>query len=357
MPIVPSDKLHELTMAICRGVGSSEREAELVANHLVAANLAGHDSHGVGMLPLYVRCWTEDNLQPNKHADVISDKGPILVIDGQRGFGQVIAFEAMELGMSKAREQGAAIVALRNSFHIGRIGYWSELCAKNGFASMHYVNVVDNNPIVAMHGAAEPVISTNPYSAAMPGRDGDPLVLLDMATSKIAMGKARVAKNKGVPVPDGSLLDGEGRPTTDAGQMFPERLGALVAMGEHKGSGLALICELFAGALTGGWTLQPGHARTGGAINNMLSIIIDPGAIGDAEACRREAEAMVDYAKSAKLREGFEQILMPGEPEAIQRKQRLEKGVDVDETSWQEIQDAARTAGMSQDEIDEITRS
>ncbi|MGI9508405.1 MAG: malate/lactate/ureidoglycolate dehydrogenase [Geminicoccaceae bacterium] len=357
MPIVRSDRLHELTRAICRGVGSSEREAELVANHLVAANLAGHDSHGVGMLPLYVQCWTEDNLQPNKHADVVRDKGPILVIDGHRGFGQVIAHEAMELGMAKAKAEGAAIVALRNSFHIGRIGHWSELCAKNGLASMHYVNVVDNNPIVAMHAAAEPVLSTNPYSAALPGENGNPLVLLDMATSKIAMGKARVAKNKGVPVPDGSLLDGEGKPTTDAGCMFPERLGALMAMGDHKGSGLALICELFAGALTGGRTLQPEHPRTGGAVNNMLSVIIDPDAIGDGDACRQEASAMVDYAKGAKLREDFDEILMPGEPEARQRKHRLEKGVDVDETSWQEILSAAATAGVVPEDIDTILRN
>ena len=357
MPIVSSDRLHQVTMAICLGVGSSEREAELVARHLVSANLTGHDSHGVGMLPLYVRCWAEDNLQPNKHASVLKDQGPILVIDGQRGFGQVIAYEAMELGMAKAKAEGAAVVSLRNSFHIGRIGYWSELCAKSGFASMHYVNVVDNNPIVAMHAGAEPVLSTNPYSAALPGEDGNPLVMLDMATSKIAMGKARVAKNKGVAVPDGSLLDGDGRPTTDPGCMFPERTGALVAMGDHKGSGLALICELFAGALTGGWTVQPEHPRTGGAINNMLSIIIDPGAIGDADACRREASAMVDFARGAKVREGFDEILMPGEPEARQRKQRLEKGVDVDETSWQEILEAAETAGVGAKDIDMILQS
>jgi len=354
MPIVRSETLHALTKAICLGVGSSDREAKLVADHLVASNLAGHDSHGVGMLPIYVRCWTENNLKPNQKVELLRDKGPILVVDGGRGFGQVMAYEAMELGMAKAKKEGAAIVALRNSFHIGRIGYWSELCAKNGFASMHYVNVVDNEPIVAMHGAGEPVMSTNPYSAAMPGRDGDPLVLLDMATSKIAMGKARVAKNKGVPVPEGSLIDGDGRPTTDAGQMFPDRLGALVAMGEHKGSGLALICELFAGALTGGWTLQPGHPRTGGAVNNMLSIIIDPDALGDAEATLKEGEAMVGYAKGARLRDGFDRILMPGEPEAIQRKQRLVKGVDVDETSWQEILEAAATAGVSPGEIDAI---
>ena len=351
MPIMRSDQLHELTKAVCRGVGSSEREAELVADHLVAANLAGHDSHGVGMLPLYVRCWNDDILQPNQHAEIVRRQGPILVLDGHRGFGQVIAFEAMEHGMAEAREQGAAIVALRNSFHIGRIGYWSELCARNGFASMHYVNVVDNDPIVAMHGAAEPVLSTNPYSAAMPGRDGDPLVLLDMATSKIAMGKVRVAKNRGVEVPEGTLIDGDGRLTRNPGCMFPEREGALIAMGDHKGSGLALICELFAGALTGGWTLQPNHPRGGGAVNNMLSVIIDPGAIGDASSCLAEGEAMVAHARAARVREGFDELLMPGDPEAMQRRARQEKGVDVDETSWQEILDAAATAGVGADEI------
>jgi uncharacterized oxidoreductase len=353
MPRIESEKLHRLTSAICLGAGSEAREAELVANHLVGANLAGHDSHGVGMLPLYIRCWTEDNLKVNQHARIVRDQGPILVIDGQRGFGQVIAHEAMELGMAKARQEGAAIVALRNSFHIGRIGHWSTLCANAGFASMHYVNVVDNEPIVALYGAAEPVVSTNPYSAAMPGRDG-PLVLLDMATSEIAMGKVRVARNKDVPVPEGCLIDGAGQPTTDAGCMFPERVGALLAMGKHKGSGLALICELFAGALTGGHTLHPRHERRFGAVNNMLSVIIDPDALGDAASCLDEAEAMVEHAKAARLRDGFDEILMPGEPEARQRAARLAKGVDVDDTTWQEILAAAATAGVARDEVDAI---
>ena len=355
MPIVESEKLYKLTCAICRSAGSSDREATLVADHLVKANLAGHDSHGVGMLPLYIRCWTENNLQINQHAEVVRDHGPILVIDGQRGFGQVIAHEAMELGMTKARQEGAAIVALRNSFHIGRIGHWSTLCAHHGFASMHYVNVVDNDPIVALHGAAEPVVSTNPYSAAMPGKDGeDPLVLLDMATSKIAMGKVRVAHNRGVQVPEGCLIDDDGMPTQDGSCMFPSRLGSLLAMGDHKGSGLAIICELFAGALTGAHTLQPGHPRTGGAVNNMLSVIIDPNALDDRDAVHQESEAMIKHAKQAKLRNGFDEILMPGEPEVRQRETRLANGIDVDDTSWQDIMEAAAVAGVSQDELSNI---
>ncbi len=355
MPIITSDTLHQLTIAICKSVGSSDQEAELVADHLVDANLAGHDSHGVGMLPTYVRCWKENNLQVNQHARTVRNQGPILVIDGQRGFGQVIAHEAMMLGMAKAREEGAAIVALRNSFHIGRIGHWSTLCARQGFASMHYVNVVDNDPIVALHASAEPVVSTNPYSAAMPGRSGgDPLVLLDMATSKIAMGKVRVAHNKGLAVPEDSLIDRDGKPTQDGGCMFPERQGALIAMGDHKGSGLSMICELFAGALTGAHTLQPEHPRTGGAVNNMLSVIIDPGAIDDADACAEESEAMIKHAKQARVRDGFDEILMPGDPERRQRTLRLANGVDVDDTSWREIIEAAAMAGVSNRELDKI---
>jgi uncharacterized oxidoreductase len=305
------------------------------------------------MLPMYVRCWSEGILYPNRHAEVIRDQGPILVLDGQRGFGQAIAFEAMEKGMAKAKEQGAAIVALRNSFHIGRIGHWSELCARGGFASAHFVNVVDHSPTVALHGAAEARVVTNPFSAAMPGRDGA-AVLLDMATSKIAMGKARVAYNKGVPVPDGSLIDAEGNPTTDPSCMFPDRLGALVAMGEHKGSGLAVICELFAGALTGGSTIHPRHPRKGGAINNMFSVIVDPGALGDAAACLEETEAVIDFAKSAKPRTGFDEVLLPGEPERRRRADRLASGIEVDERSWQEILAAAATAGVEEAKLDAI---
>ena len=261
MPTITSDGLHALSRAVCAATGSREREANLVADHLVEANLTGHDSHGVGLLPVYVEKVRAGLLVPNRHAELVSERCAVLVIEGNRGYGQVIGYEAMELGMARAREQGVALLGVRNSFHLGRIGQLAEQCARGGFASIHFVNVIDHAPLQAPYGGAQARFSTNPFCAALPGEDGA-AVVLDMATSKIAIGKARVARNKGIPAPEDSLLDAGGRPTRDAGVMFQEPQGALIAMGEHKGSGLAIICELLAGALTGGRTSQPGHAAS-----------------------------------------------------------------------------------------------
>src|ERR671918_2274389 len=258
MPTIPSHELHALSRAICAAGGSAEREADLVADHLVEANLTGHDSHGVGLLPIYIENVRAGRLVPNRHAELASERGAVLVIEGNRGYGQVIGYEAMQLGMARAQDQGVALLAIRNSFHLGRIGHWAEQCARGGFASIHFVNVIDHPPLQAPYGGAEARISTNPFCAALPGEDG-PAVLLDMATSKIAIGKARVARNKGVPVPEDSVLDAAGRPSRDASVMFSQPQGALIAMGEHKGSGLAILCELLAGVLTGGRTTQPAH--------------------------------------------------------------------------------------------------
>jgi hydroxycarboxylate dehydrogenase B len=353
MPIVPSDALHRLTRAVCEGSGSEPREAELVADHLVEANLTGHDSHGVGMLPQYVELVLQGLLVPNRHAETARERGAVLVIEGGRGYGQVIGHEAMQLGMARAAAEGVALVAIRNTGHLGRIGHWGEQCAWGGFASVHFVNGIDHEPLQAVWGGAEPRLSTNPFCAVLPGENG-PAVMLDFATTKIAMGKARVAKNKGVPAPEGSLLDADGRPTRDAAVMFAEPRGALLSMGEHKGSGLAILCELMAGALTGSWTIQPEHPMQHGIINNMLSIIIDPEVMGDRATLYREIEALIAWLKASRPRDGFDEVLTPGEPERRRRAQRLAEGVDLDDNSWADIRSAAKAAGLGDEQLDAL---
>jgi uncharacterized oxidoreductase len=351
MPRFASETLHALTHVIVAAGGSVEREATLVADQLVEANLTGHDSHGVGVLPLYVESLEKGALVPNREAETVNDRGVVLVVEGHRGYGQVIGYEAMQLGMARAQEQGVALVAIRNSFHLGRIGHWAEQCARGGLASIHFVNGIDHPPLQATYGAAEARLSTNPFCAALPGEDG-PLVLLDMATSKIAVGKARVAMNKGVPTPDGCLLDSAGRPTRDGSVMFVEPRGVLLAMGDHKGSGLAVLCELLAGALTGGRTAQPDHPQMGGTINNMLSVIIDPGVFGERGALLSEARALIDHLHGARPREGFDEVLMPGEPERRSRAERLVNGIEVDRQTLQELVEAARRLGVPNTRLD-----
>ena len=353
MPTFPSANLHALIYAVCTAGGSLEREAQLVADQLVEANLTGHDLHGIGLIPYYVQSLAKGALVANRHARVASQRGAVMVIEGERGYGQVIGYEAMELAMRHAAEFGVTLLAIRNSFHLARIGHWAEQCAAAGFASIHFVNGVDHPPIQAPFGSAESRLSTNPFAAALPGPDGA-LVVLDMATSKIAFGKARVAFNRGVPVPDGSLITASGMPTCDPGVMFQEPQGALVSMGDHKGSGLAVLCELLAGALTGGRTMQPEHPMVGGTVNNMLSVVIDPEAVGGRERLWHEGSALLAYLKAARPRPGFDEILMPGEPEQRRKRQRLVEGIEVDERSWADILAATRSAGVPDAEIDAL---
>jgi uncharacterized oxidoreductase len=346
MPVFGHGAMHALVCATCVAGGSAPREAELVADNLIEANLTGHDSHGIGLLPAYVRSLHNESLRPNRHALLVRDRGPVLVVEGGRGYGQVIGFETMELGMARATEQGVALLAIRNSFHLGRIGHWAEQCAEQGFASIHFVNGVDHPPLQAPYGGRDARISTNPFCAAVPGGDDGPPVVLDMATSKIAFGKVRVAANAGVPVPDECLLHPEGHVSRDGKVMFQEPRGALIGMGEHKGSGLGIMCELLAGALTGGLTNQPLHPHAHGIVNNMLSVIIAPGALGDADAVRREIAAATDWIKASRPRAGFEEVLLPGEPERRRRAQRLAQGFEIDPRSWAEIRAAASAAGV-----------
>src|ERR1700758_1497437 len=224
MPILPPRTLKSVTHLIARRMGSDDSEAEQVADHLVRANLAGHDSHGVGMLPTYVRLLQEGLLVPNQTAETVLDAGALLVIDARRGYGQRMAADAVRRAVGRAKELGACVLALRNASHIGRIGTYGELAAQSGCAFTAFVNVADHRDVQAPWACAEPRLGTNPFCTAVPGPDGTAL-LLDMATSTIAAGKARVAYNKGVPVPEGCLIDTAGAPTTDAARFIREPTG------------------------------------------------------------------------------------------------------------------------------------
>ncbi len=299
MPSIQAAQLTDLVLLAARAMGSSEAEARDVAEHLVAANLSGHDSHGVGMLPDYVRLLQEGLLVPNQRLELVADKGGVLVFDARRGFGQAMAKEAMRQGIERARAQGSVTVALRNSAHIGRIGHWAEQCAAAGMVSVHFVNVADHSPLQAPYGCSDARLGTNPFAAAVPGPGAEPELLLDMATSAIAFGKARVARNKGVPVPEGVLIDEHGRPTTDPTTYVDTRQGALLAFGAHKGSGLAIMCEVLGGAVTGGATIAPHHERKDGILNSMLSFILDTAALGGQAHIAAETAAVGDWVKAS----------------------------------------------------------
>jgi uncharacterized oxidoreductase len=349
---VDSDRLHAFTMAICRADGSSAEEARLVADQLVLANLFGHDSHGVGMLPAYIQNTTTGSCLRNHHAKISRDNGAVIVVDGGHGYGQVVAKEAMDIGIERAKKNGVCVVGLTNAHHIGRIGHWAEQCARAGMVSTHWVNVHGHKSLVAPFGGAEPRFSTNPYCTAVPRKGQEPIVL-DFATSQVAMGKVRVANNKKIQMEEGLLIDSKGNATTEPGVMYNAPYGAILPFGLHKGGGLAVICDLLAGALTGGGTHSPRTIVKDGTdiVNNMLSIIIDPAAMGGTAYFDDEVENFVGWVKSARPQPGVPEVLTPGEPERARKLDREKNGVPIDTTTWQQLIEVARKVRLNDTEI------
>ena len=190
-------------------------------------------------------------------------------------------------------------------------------------------------------------MQTNPFCCAIP-TEGDPIVL-DMATSAIALGKVRVAAMKGVPVPDGALFDGEGVPTNDPGAIAAG--GSLGPFGQHKGYGLALICELLGGGLAGEWTMQDESKQKNFTVNHMLMFVLDPDLFGGVEGFRREVEGMAKWMHSARPAKGFDKVRLPGEPERESMAERTQDGIPIDDQSWKTICDAALKAGMLDTDI------
>ncbi len=349
---ISEQALHTVVSAILTACGSSSAETRIVADHLVMANLTGHDSHGAGMLPTYVKSIQAGLLKPNTPSELVKDAGSIMVFDGQRGFGQRVAREAMDLAIARCHETGLVLMALRNAHHIGRVGSYGEQSIAAGLISLHFVNVTDHPPLVTPYNGARARLLTNPVCFAMPATGQHPAALLDMATSKIALGKARVALLAGKPVDEGCLVDAQGQPATDPRLLLAEPRGALTPFGDYKGFGIAFFCEMLAGALTGGGTIQPGNKAHGSIVNNMLTFIVDPARLVDVDWMKREIDALTDYILgSPAVDESRGPVMIAGTPERQAMAERQGAGIPIDANTWQELQEAARAVGLDPQQL------
>lgn len=341
--IIGAERLESFVAAIFRANGCDEGEAGRIAHHLLGANLAGHDSHGVARVPRYVEWQQSGYILAGKEVEVVTDGGGFLVLDGGFGFGQTVAAQAAAMGIERALERGAAVVALRNSAHIGRAGAYAEQAIAEGLVSIHFVNVA-GSVLVAPFGGVERRFSTAPFSVGVPT---SPPVVLDFATSRVAEGKVLVASNGGKPIPADALVEPDGRLSGDPRTLYGDYettglrhatggLGAIRAFGEHKGSGLAFACELLAGALTGGGCAGPVE-KAGRIANGMLSIYVSPKHFGSESEFIRTAEDYVAWVKSCRPVEPGGEVLAPGEPEARLRAERLRDGVPLQADTWASI--------------------
>jgi uncharacterized oxidoreductase len=355
--IIGAEPLRDFVASIFQAATCGADEAGRIAFHLLSANLTGHDSHGVIRTPRYVQYVREGKVVRDQKIKIVAETATHAVVDGGYGFGQTVGPQAVDLGIAKAKSSGMCLVALRKSGHIGRIGDWGERAATAGLVSIHFVNV-ENGELVAPFGGVDRRFSTNPFCIGIPSPDGKPPLLLDFATSLVAEGKVLVASRGGKPLPPGSLITPDGKLSTDPATLYGPLTqtspreprngkGAIRAFGEHKGSGLAFMCDILGGILTGGGTSGPIPPDRRGIISNgMFSIYLDPAHFG-AQSFVAQARDFADYVKSSRPAEPGGEVLTPGEVEARTRTIRLRDGVPLQADTWASLVATANELGVA----------
>jgi hydroxycarboxylate dehydrogenase B len=339
------DSLRSFVESIFAAAASSAEEARIVADHLVDANLKGHDSHGVIRTAKYVEWVRDGQLLPNRHAAVVQDGAAVVVLDGGFGYGQVIGREAMDIATERAPRAGLCAAAIRNAGHLGRIGAWAEQLAEAGLASIHFVNTSGFGILVAPHGGSDRRLSANPIAAGAP-RPGRAPLILDIATSTIAEGKIQVARNRGEKLKSGVVVDGSGRPTTDPAAFYAQPPGAILPFGAHKGSGLSFFCEILAGSLTGGRSSHPANPTAARLVNNMLSLAFDPAAFPD-NSFDEDVMRLAAWTKASPPVEPGGEVLLPGELEERTAEERRRAGIPLDVETVRQLAATAASLGIA----------
>ncbi len=350
MPNIQPVKLRQFASQIFAAAGATGEESRAVGDALVEANLDGHDSHGVVRIAEYVR-WVEKGLvNIGAHIRIDHESDAFAVIDGNWGWGQVVAREAMEVAIEKAKRAGVGTVSVRQCCHLGRAGDFVMQAAQQDMAAVMFVNTHGAGRIVAPWGGRERRLSANPIAMAVPRASGEP-ILVDISTCAIAGGKIHVALNSKKSIPLNCVLDSEGKPTNDPADFFGPPEGALLPMAGHKGFALALLSDILAGGLSGAGCSRPDATRIG---NSFLAVVMDIARFRDRKVFDSEVDQLEEYVKSSKLAPGFREIMIPGEPERRERARRQKHGIPLDDQTWREICETAKRYKVATEDVENV---
>jgi len=343
MPTLKCEPLESLACDVFRAITVPPAGAAWMAKLLIRANLRGHDSHGVIRVPQYVASWKKGEADPKAEPVVVQDGPATALVDGKRGFGQIVARRGMEVAMAKAAAIGVAAVGVYNSNHIGRLADYTEMALERDMLALLAVNAGGAGQRMAPWGGRAPRLSTNPFAFACPTGSAVP-ISFDVATTVAAEGKVRLKRNRKEQAPPGWLIDADGKPTTDPNALYGTPEGSILPVGGHKGYSLALMVEVLGGIMA-----RAGHSREnpGPVMNGIFMVVVDIARFVSPQNFRSEADDLIRYLKTSPLVPGVSEIMYPGEPEARSEAERLQKGIFVEEETWGQIVQAARDLGVT----------
>jgi LDH2 family malate/lactate/ureidoglycolate dehydrogenase len=339
-----AEVLTDFASRLLQAAGASVSKASLVATCLVDANLRGVDSHGVQLLTFYVERLGRGEVDPLADGRTVSEHGGCLVYDGENGLGQVISDICCGHAVRLAKECGLSMVVARESNHFGAAAFWAQRISAEGLIGVVMCNA---SPIVPPWQGREGRVGTNPICVSVPGNAGRPW-LLDMATTTVAAGKIFKAFFAGDPeIPAGWALDASGAPTTDTQAAYH---GLLMPLGGYKGSGLAMLVEILCGVLGGGaMSTEVGGVKTVGhpARNSQMFMGIDVSRFMPMNRFQERMEWLVANVKSAALAQGYDEVLVAGDPEWRAEEQRRRDGIPLAEGVWEKLREAALRLGVA----------
>jgi uncharacterized oxidoreductase len=345
MPVFLAEQLRNVGTKVFLAAGAPLDDAEWVSRLLVKANLVGHDSHGVIRVIQYVKAIQRGDINPDARTEIVKESRASALVNGNWGFGQVAARRAMEIAIRKAKENTCGTVCAYNCYHVGRLADYSLMAAESDMVGVVMANSVKN---VAAYGGLDRVLSTGPLSYAFP-TGGEAPFFLDIATSVVAEGKVRNTLHKGGKLPEGCIIDKNGNPSTNPADLYDG--GALLPLGGdlfgYKGFGIGLVVEVLGGVLSNsGLTLMPGKKG-----NGLFFQAVDIESFMPVDEFKQQVTTLIQKVKSSRLRPGFTEILMPGEPEFRTEKERLKSGISVPDRTWEEIKTTAAALGLNVDSL------
>jgi LDH2 family malate/lactate/ureidoglycolate dehydrogenase len=344
MPTVSADRLIDIAKALLIAAGASEEEAAVVARYNIGANLVGHDSHGIILIPTYIDRIKAGHIVPKAPRVITQETPTTTVIDGNWGFGYAVTDRAMRYTIEKAKTQNVAAATVFRQSHIGRLASYPLIAAGEGMIAMITADSGRSPKHVAPFGGAKARLGTNPICFAVPSNLEGPLVF-DMATSAAAAGKINVATARGDQVPTGWLIDAEGKPSTDPRVL--KSGGALLPLGGtegYKGTGLAAIVEILSGLLTGlGFGIEP----TGRHNDGCFIAVFNVAAFRSLDTFRQEVTEFAQYLKATPPAQGFTEVYYPGEIEFRKEQERRKNGVPIEDATWNRLRDLAQGYGLT----------
>jgi len=332
--------LHALSRRLFESFGATNEIGHIVANILVGANLTGHDSHGVLRVPTYMRRISDGIMNAGAEPTTVRESVTTLVLDGHQGPGHLTAYRAVHKAIEKARTSEICSVSFTQIEHIGRLGHYAEIAAREGFVGIAMVGRGSSNKMkVLPFGGKKGSLGTNPIAIGIPTGDEVPF-LLDVATSVVAEGKLQVARSKNVPVPENYIVDKNNVPTTDPNEFYDG--GYLRTFGEHKGYAFSLAACLM-GQLAGNYGEG---CPFGYAFMQVININAFTDLIGYQEGIR----AFLDDIKKSEPADGVDEVQVPGEFEHRTRTHRLKHGIEIPDTINEQLLEWANTFNVSADD-------